>query len=90
MGIRDIRVVRQAHGVKFKEKKSIPCNSTKKLCLAGEDPEPQMVVAGGHLRQILTVLLLLIPPGTVENEALGSMDLWSDLMQLLSVLLYRY
>lgn len=34
-------------GVKFKENKSIPSNSTKKLCLAGEDPELEIVVGRG-------------------------------------------
>lgn len=29
-------------------------------------------------------------PGTVKNEALGYMDLWSDVMQLLSLLPYGH
>jgi len=36
-------------GVKSKEEKSLPCNSTKKPCLAGEDPEPQTAAGTGML-----------------------------------------
>lgn len=84
----EVCVLREGCGVKLKEKKSIPRHSTKGWGLAEEDPEPQ---TGGdrHVRQIPSPCYLFLQ-ARLEGRQGPSMDLWADVMQLLSLLWCRY